>query len=312
LQLDVLPVPLGGGLQGKLEIPAQLSSRTVQAQLLCLRRKVTGSGKNRNTRETILWENRYDIGLQAGSQSGHGGNTNASAHTARIAIPVPDDQPVSDWENARNQIIWRLDVSASEPGVDYASSFELPVFAVAESDQATVNIPMPSAPVQADLWRDTGVQHGFTSSGQRFYWPRFRLATAGLVVLLVGLLFAGVGLFLFLQEQSWILGGLFSLGGLLILWGAATMLFQHSEIIVGQGQLRYMHGIFARQKSLSTGEIQSLSHRRSGQLGNHTYYRINVQRWGQSDPVTLADWIPGERQTAALCEMLRQISGVRD
>jgi len=298
LQLDALPVPLGGVLRARLEIPARLSSRRLQAQLLCVRKTVSGSGKNRRSSEAILWENSYDFGLAPGSASG--------LHTADIVIPLPADQPVSDWQNPRHQIIWRLRASASEPGVDYASRFELPVFAVTDAAiDASAAAPLP--PPQPDLWRASGVQHTFVSQGQRFYWPRHRLLSAGLWILLAALVFGAAGLYLLLQQQAWLMGGVFLLVALLILWGALTMLLQRSEIIIGQGKLLYAHGILARQKVIPLAEIRALSQQRSGSIGQRTYHRLVLQRWGSEHTVTIADWLPGERQTAALVKHLQQL-----
>ncbi len=298
LHLDAMPVALGGVLRATLEIPARLSSRSLQVQLLCVRKTVRGTGKNRRSSESILWENQYDVSLQASGSAG--------AHNARIVIPLPGDQPVSSWQNRRDQIIWRLSAKADEPGVDYASEFELPVLAVdtePSSEEHLAELPAE----KPDLWRDTGVQQGYTSHGQRFYWPRLRLLTAGLSTLLAALLFGGIGLFLLLREQAWLLGGIFTLVALPILWGAITMLFQRSEIIIGQGQLRYQHGVFAGEKVIPLAEIRALSHQRSGSIGKRTFYRLEVQRWGSERNISIAGWLPGERQTAALVKHLQQL-----
>ena len=298
LHLDAMPVALGGVLRATLEIPTRLSSRSLQVQLLCVHKTVRGTGKNRRTSESILWENQYDVSLQAGASAG--------AHNARIVIPLPDDQPVSSWQKRRDQIIWRLSAKADEPGVDYASEFELPVFAVdteTVSDEHLAELPAE----KPDLWRDTGVQHGYTSQGQRLYWPRYRMLSAGLWTLLAALLFGGIGLFLLLQEQAWLLGGVFTLVALPILWGAITMLFQRSEIVIGQGQLRYQHGVFAGEKVIPLAEIRALSHQRSGSIGRRTYYRLEVQRWGSERNISIAGWLPGERQTAALVKHLQPL-----
>jgi len=298
LQLAALPVPLAGMLRATLEIPVRLNSRSLQVQLLCVRKTLRGTGKNRRSRESILWENQYDVSLQAGDSIG--------ANSARIVIPLPADQPVSSWQNRRDQIIWRLSAEADEPGVDYASEFELPVFAVDTepvSDEHAAELPAE----KPDLWRDTGVQHGYSSQGQRFYWPRLRLLTAGLWTLLAALLFGGIGLFLLLQQQAWLLGGVFTLVALAILWGAITMLFQRSEIVIGQGKLRYRHGVFTGEKVIPLAEIRALSHQRSGSIGRRTYYRLEVQRWGSERRINIAGWLPGERQTAALVSHLQPL-----
>ena len=60
------------------------------------------------------------------------GQQNRDYQGMKTAIPIAFKLPItvepSDSTDANNRVVWRLQVAASVPGVDYAASFEVPVF----------------------------------------------------------------------------------------------------------------------------------------------------------------------------------------
>jgi hypothetical protein len=93
----------------------------LELALSCIRRRVTGSGRNRNVSEHVLWQDErsiesHDIGIEFGE--------------ARVpfSFDIPAQAPPTTPGDGRDRVLWRLDARAATPGVDYAESFELPVF----------------------------------------------------------------------------------------------------------------------------------------------------------------------------------------
>ena len=82
----------------------------------------TGSGKNRSTSERILWTDEQQAGTGVGD-------------AVPVAFYIPNDCRETDSDNADNIVLWRLKVTAKEPGVDDAAQFEVPVFKVAETPE---------------------------------------------------------------------------------------------------------------------------------------------------------------------------------
>src|SRR5262249_5289817 len=66
-----------------------------------------------------------------------------------IEFDVPADARGTDESQPGNQILWRVSVSASIPGVDYESIFELPVYYTQESTR-------PAPPQAADRFTNAG------------------------------------------------------------------------------------------------------------------------------------------------------------
>jgi len=305
LRLDSLPVPLGGWLRADFEVPARLTDRELDVELACIHRYRTGSGRNRQTREVVLWEDRQTVTARSGSAPG--------STAARIEIPLPVDQPVARPRPADDTIVWRLTVGAEEPGVDFKARFDLPVFET-EVTEAARSDPRAALEQRIDVedWRETGVEYGRAADGQRFYFPRLRMAGAGLVMLVFALAFGGVGAFLVFGADQFVFGGVFALVGLLIGWGAVSTLFQRSEIVVGLQRLRWRHGVFGGWREVDAGAIESVTVKRSGSVGQRLFYRLGLKRLGEPRTVTIADWVPGERPAQALAKKIAGLAGVRD
>ena len=92
-----------------------------------VRRVTTRSGKNSSTSESVLWQDEQLIARDF-----------LQNDPARSAIPVlfqiPYDCRPTDETNASDQTIWRLEVSAKTPWLDYSTTFDVPVFKTPESD----------------------------------------------------------------------------------------------------------------------------------------------------------------------------------
>lgn len=125
LELATLPAPVGRVLGGLVRTRAVFDpAGGFVVTLRCIQKTVTGSGKNRSTRETTLWEGKRTI-------------AGAVHETGGIAIPVamavPADARESDRSDSSNEILWKLGVSAAVEGIDFNCQFEVPVFRTAES-----------------------------------------------------------------------------------------------------------------------------------------------------------------------------------
>lgn len=95
-------------------------------RLRCLRRTVSGSGKNRRTDETTLWEHEEVM---------PGAARRADGIAIPVAIPLPADARATDASDSDDQVLWRLEVTAAVPGIDFKAQFEVPVFRTGPTPQ---------------------------------------------------------------------------------------------------------------------------------------------------------------------------------
>jgi len=88
-------------------------------RLTCVRRTNNG----RRSIETILWDESQTISPVTPSYEGA---------RAQFTFSIPADAETARSRIGPSTVIWRLEVSAELPGIDYIATFELPVFATGE------------------------------------------------------------------------------------------------------------------------------------------------------------------------------------
>ena len=128
LRIASVPGVIGGQLVGVIQTSAKVRPEDGFHLLLrCVRRITTGSGKQRSTSETVLWEDERIVMHELLEDQ-------AELSAIPVEFQIPYDCRPSDERNADDQTLWRLTAAAEVPGIDYAATFEVPVFKTAESD----------------------------------------------------------------------------------------------------------------------------------------------------------------------------------
>lgn len=152
-RIDHLPIALGRSFRGELEARIrQLPPDGFKMRLTAVRRIVTGGGKHQSVNESLLWEEEQTVSAGAAQPSAHGARV-----PFHFLIP-PDVQPC-DERNPRDKVLWRLEVAAEVPGVDYHSTFELPVFHDDDTPFTAPVIERPHAPAtQLHPSPDSGIE----------------------------------------------------------------------------------------------------------------------------------------------------------
>jgi len=121
--IDRVPIVPGGSFQGEIEMRGDaVPEGGYRLLLICVHRVTTGSGKNQSTRETPLWQTESRVTAATAMRLATGGVR------VPFSLTIPADARATDLLKSRDQIVWRLDASAEMPGIDFAASFELPIF----------------------------------------------------------------------------------------------------------------------------------------------------------------------------------------
>jgi hypothetical protein len=121
--IDTVPIRRGHTFHGEIEMRGDaVPEEGYRLRLLCVRRIVRGSGKSQSVDEQALAQQEMRVSAASAMRSPTGG--------VRIpfSMAVPSEGKSCDIRNPRDQILWRLEAAAELPGIDYAASFELPVF----------------------------------------------------------------------------------------------------------------------------------------------------------------------------------------
>jgi hypothetical protein len=121
--IETVPIRRGHTFRGEIEMRGDaVPDGGYRLRLLCVRRIVRRSGKSQSIDEQAIAQQEIRVSAASAMRSPTGG--------VRIpfSIAVPTDGKPCDIRNPRDQILWRLEAAAELRGIDYAASFELPVF----------------------------------------------------------------------------------------------------------------------------------------------------------------------------------------
>jgi hypothetical protein len=308
LELSAVPAPIGRELAGTIHITRELDpEHGVQVTLSCIRVVVSGSGKNRSTREQILWQDEQSIAGLTRQYDGVG-------IPVRVAIPA-DAEPCDDSDPS-NRVLWRLVARASTPGVDYGATFEVPVFRTAESAEAPpaelverhraelaeYRLP-PQAPVRL---RETG-------RGVRVEFPMARNPGAALGLTAFGVIWSGVFILLFRMDAPWFFRVAFGGFDLLILAIAAALWFGRATIEAGREGLTITTGVgpFSRTRSFAASEVARIVPKIGMTAGNRAYFDLRAVFVDQSS-VGAGSGLSDRRQAEWVADRIMKALGKAD
>lgn len=310
-EMASVPGVIGGKLAGVIRTSAKVQPEDGFHLTLNCVQSVTHSDSS----ETTLWQDEQIIARDL-----------LQSDSARSAIPVlfqiPYDCRPTDETNAYNKTIWQLNVSAKTPGVNYSTSFDVPVFKTPESDPNFVVdrslIAEYAAPADPDRdLHDAGVvkMASPTGEGCRLVFPMARSPVMAAIFALAGLAFGGVPFFVYYTASGefWfatvactvLFGGF----GLLLLAVSADVWFYRSVVDVSAHGLVVTGGWFGlgRQRRIEASDIEKIvpfSRMGAGEgEGKKMYYDIDIV-CTTGKKVTAGKRVPGKRLAESV---IRQI-----
>lgn len=313
-EMAAVPGVLGRTLQGAIATRlSTLPQSGVHLKLTCMRREVTGTGRGRTIHELILWRDEHTVPpLQIlGGPAG-----------ARIPVvfDLPAEQPPTTLENPDDRIVWRLDAAASVPGVDYESSFDVPVFRTADSPPAQSQpVEQRGAPLERPA-RPQVVVRAAAGDGQEFLFPPDRNPGPATFLTIVWVIWSG-----FFWEGVWTVssartsGGVifvlvFGALGVVIFWQMLRLWFSESRITCQGGTLTVNNSVFGIgvPRSVPYSAVTGIESPIGMQVGGGSgtpFYRIRILRRNQP-PLSAnfdirdkleAEWVVAElRRTTGL------------
>jgi hypothetical protein len=310
-EMASVPGVLGKELRGRIwaRLPRQVDG--ILLRLTCVRRTVSGHGKNRSVREDILWREE-DTVQQGELQVG----ADAAAIPVRFALPSDglDSQP----EDADDGIHWILSAEASLPGVNYTDQFEVPVFRTKESSAADA-APEPAAddsPAEVTLQdlAAAGIQMTPGAEGVEFRFGAGRNPWAATAWTGLALLLAAIVWFLWTQEVLPVFLAGFCLLEAILTVTALDFWLGTTKVTIGNGLLRTRHSLLGlgSAHTIAFADVSALQLKvgmQSGGSSGTPYYDIRaVLRNGRER--TVAGAIRNKRQAEWLLARMRASIGL--
>jgi len=325
-EFDTLPFSPGERVGGRIHL--KLDTRVehgIDLRLSCVRKIVTGSGKNSSTSKVVLWQ--ADQNIPAGA---------VGPGPLGRAIPVdftpPPDSQFSNYDNPSDQVLWLLHAQADVPGVDYSDDFEIPVYRSASSsapasgfgtgistgtDSFGFTTPQLSDTDSSEVAQPehTKVVVSMGSGGTEFYFPALRNPGRAAMIFLFTLIWSAFAYLLYVKHAPFFFFIVFGLTDLLLISGFLHITFGSARISVRSGEILSRTGIFSLgpTRRIQVSDVASIVLVVSMQQGNsspNTLHSIRM-RLKDGSKITLADEIDSRQEARWVVSQIETLSGLK-
>jgi hypothetical protein len=276
-EMASIPGVIGGTLEGLIQTGARIQlEHGLTLKLSCIRRIVTGSGKNRSTQESILWQDEKNLNPAGGLPETEPGRSGIPVY-----FKIPADQPEC-FSQGNETVLWRLETRAKMAGPDFTAAFEVPVFRVAGA-AAAADDPDPTADMQVpveELRREENspIQVTDGPAGREFYFPAARNLGPALVFSLFGLGATVGAVALVVKHVSYFAAAVVGLFAMIFGGFGINLLFKSSRVTVNSSGVT-LHNrwlIFSRTRSFDAADIARLDTKVGMTSGTKAFHDIKL------------------------------------
>jgi len=308
-EMAAVPGVVGQALAGRIQTRlGHAPPGGAVIRLTSYRRTVTGTGRNRTVSEHILWRDEQAVpptALEAGPTG--------------LAIPVevriPADATETNETNPRDSYRWRLDVTAAVPGLDYAESFDVPVFRTAASPEPAARPAPPDVDATAERPPDaTIVVQPSAGGGMEFRFPAARNPGAALGVTGFWLAWSGILWFLVTHAAPLLFVVVFGLFDSLLVMMVAALWLGSSRVVVEAGIVMARTsilgiGVGRRIPCADVVAVDMPIGMQSGDGSGTPYYDLGLVR-GDGSKVLVGRGVRSKREAEWLVGELRRAIGL--
>jgi len=196
---------IGGKLEGEIEIPANISPKDgFNLTLSCIHRTITDSGKYCSVDEKVIWREKKKI-LSA--------ENGGSSIPVLFGIPYHGTDSTRGTDCSNDSVYWKLEVSASLPGLDFNQKFIVPVMKTKESSPDFKLVETKESGVKetfSEYLESQGIRlEELSKTEKTFIFSAFRDPRDSITALVIGLVPALVATIIFLTKGTsliWLIG----------------------------------------------------------------------------------------------------------
>jgi hypothetical protein len=283
LTLARTPAVLGGRLRGSIRVEAEVPvTADFRLELSCSEERVSGSGKNRERSERLVWQKEWRVPR-------HQCQVSSMLTSIPVDVLLPADQPATTMGDDTPKFSWRLDVTGECPGPDFWSRFELPVFALgaagtaADADaDAGVGAPAPPAPQRPDerALASLGIAYERSAhGGEAWTFRRAQHKKLALGITAFALGWGAAAAALFASDAPLVIPIVFSLFDVLFVWWALSLWLTEYRVTLERGLLTLTRSGFMARAPIEVPQqwIRRIYAKRGMQAGNKLYYDLRVE-----------------------------------
>jgi hypothetical protein len=218
-------------------------------------------------------------------------------------MDVPSEGQTTDTSNPARQIVWRLNVDADVPGVDYNATFDVPVFGAA-TDAAPPSVARPVNPPPA-----LTVVERKTADGLEIDFPPFRARGAAFGLLFFTAIWIGAIDLMIHIHTPFFFPIVFGLFGLLLVWITLDLFFGASAVRIAPDGINVHRSLllFHSDRRISPDDIDDVRLKIGMQSTGGTgepYYEIDIAlKDGKS--VTAGQYLRSKREAEWIASQIR-------
>ena len=305
-----VPGVIGGALAGAVSVPVHLRPADgYPVSLTCIRRTTSGSGKNRHTTEHVLWQDERYMAREL--------LENDSTQTAiPVLFHIPFDAQQTTPQEGSSCVLWRLEVRAKVPGIDYVSQFEVPVYRTEASsadfqlDESKIALyEAKQDPIAAAAGERIRVEK-MMSGGVRVTFPAARHLGSSAMLAAFLAIWTGAFVLMIRLGAPFIFPVIFGLIDILLVACLLDMLFWSNRVEATRELVTAYGGILGigPTRVIPSADVASFDVARGMQSGNKLYYSLKVKtQTGRT--YTLGKRVGSKRQAEALTDRLYAATG---
>ena len=303
LQMEPSPGQLGGDVAGTITLPRWIECSDWRVTLQCVRIRISG-GKNSSRSESVVWQDEQAPYVE---MQGIGA-------AIRFVFTPPADLPESDDEG-REKVEWRLLLSGPRHPVPLDRTYAVPV----ATGSVRASRPLPPSHVdrsekKAALLATAAAAEQIDvqplADGLRLVSRAGRNTAMAFMLVLMGLIFGGVGIGLFIAAAKegamlYFMGLVFASVGFPMLLGGLFMAGRSLQVSIRDGQVetvRYWLGmaLWRRSAVLSNAGQLVLSSGGKTSMGRRTVEYFHLQVGDKGKQVRIAEGLEGRDVAEAL------------
>ncbi len=309
LEMAAVPGVLGGRVAGVIYAPAGLKiAESFLLTLTCFEKKTRKTANGTETHEEPVWQTNQEITKTLGSD-----------HTNKTVIPVsfyiPFDQHPTDDEAG---YLWKIEVRAEVPGVDYVANFEVPVFKTSDSSpdspQDNQLLSEFSTPMsfESALSRAGGQLLSQTPSRCEVIFPMGRNLGLALGMSVFALVWTGASVGLLFSEAPLLFRVVFPFTDLLVLGLCAWLWLEKTSLYFGTDGVEVQGGWLGRGKRrrFEQRDIASVIAEPSGTRSGSTVYQQVTLKTDAGDTEKLVSGIVHRSDAQTIATKIEEILGL--
>lgn len=302
-EMAEVPGVIGGTLGGIVHTKVNIRpTQGFRLTLQCVRKRITGSGKNQSTHESVLWEDETILEREALAE-----DPRRSALPVFFAIPYTCEP--TQTVSPRESIYWRLTAAAQLSGVDYKSCFVVPVYKTADSrpdhsGSAPRQEARPQTAPTSPAGRNYQVQE--TSAGIDYHFAGAGSPLFAIIPLIIGGIMSSVAIVMWLMSDIPIIFPIiFGLFGLIVEIQAVSMLLNRTRIQADPGGLSLLKRRLTgtRRTRIPASDLKTIDTIEGMSVNGVPLYNIQIQRHADK-PLTIHTHIKGLSEARSIADSL--------